>query len=201
MPYRQQKNATTTTFDFEAERLLYEVEDPSGRHRFVVPYEAVPSETGELVEKNTWFRNVGLLWLLLGVVSVGFGALDGSLRAGDVGSLFWLVLGAITYGLYLWWQTTYTVYDTPRGRVFVIRDGQHDRIVAELAERKRTFLREHFGALDPTEQPEAELRKFAWLREEGAISEEEFEEIRQHIRQRGHHGATGNLWGPGLSLN
>ena len=178
MDYRQKKNATTTEFTFEADKLRYSVEDSSGRNGFSVPYEEFPNEAGELVEKNPWYRNVAVLWMLLGAVAMAFNYVE----SGEVGGVFWLVLGLITYGIYRYKKTEYSVFNTAYGRVFVIKDKDHDAIVDEIRSRKRSILRERFGTIDFNNPPEVELRKFQLLKEEGAISEEEYEKVCQQIK-------------------
>lgn len=178
MNYRQKKGATKTQFDLGAERLQYSVEDSSGKANFALDYEDLPNETSEFVEKNTWYRNVGVLWMLLGLCFMGYDFI----QTGEIGGYFWLVVGMITYGVYLFRQTEFTVFATTRGPIYVVKDDTHDQIIEDLHTRKADVLRQRYGAFNPNNEPEIELRKFRWLNEEGAISDEEYDTVVQQIR-------------------
>jgi len=178
MNYRQKKGSTKTQFDLGTERLQYSVEDSSGKANFALDYEDLPNEASELVEKNTWYRNVGVLWMLLGVFYMGYDFI----QTGEIGGYFWLLVGMATYGFYMLRQTEFTVLSTPRGQVFVVKDDNHDRIIEDLRTRKAETLRQRYGAFNPNNEPEIELRKFRWLNEEGAISDEEYDTVVQQVR-------------------
>lgn len=187
--FKQKQSGTKTAFEFRPTALRYSVEDAGGQGTFSVPYEEIPSEAGELTERNAWFRNVAYLWMLIGVVSIVLHVSE----HGELGGGFWLLIGGITYAVYRFKTVTYTVYDTRYGRVFVIRDKHHDRIVAELGERRAGALRSRFATVDAGNEPEDEVRKFEWLREEGAISDAEFEDYVRQIRL-GLGTSGGNAW-------
>jgi hypothetical protein len=55
----------------------------------------------------------------------------------------------------------------------VIRDAKHDAIVDELVQRRRACYRSRYATVDPTNSPELEERRFAWLHEHDIISNDE----------------------------
>lgn len=63
----------------------------------------------------------------------------------------------------------------------MIRDGKHDDIVEEIEQRRRACFRSRYATVDPTNSPETEERRFAWLHEHEIISNEEHAAAMQQI--------------------
>lgn len=57
------------------------------------------------------------------------------------------------------------------------------RFLDALYEARARQLRDRYMDIDLENSPEEEIRKFAWLRQEEALSEAEFTEIREKILQ------------------
>ena len=169
MKIEQKKFSAKTSFSFEDDGITYEVRDASGATAFRTDYEDVSFETSFFEERNVWFRNVGYIWLVIG-------GLQMALRFQDTGKLIpsiWLFLGIAFAVAYFWRRIGYTIFDTPKGRILVIRDGKHDQVVAEIVQRRRACFRSRYATVDVDSSPEAEERRFAWLHEHQIISDEE----------------------------
>lgn len=91
-----------------------------------------------------------------------------------------LILCAIGLALRPFLRKDYTVLPTTAGNIVIARRGDHDRIIAQLEERRLAALKK-LAVIDPMGQPWTEVKKFRWLRDQGAISNEEFRAYAQTI--------------------
>jgi hypothetical protein len=66
----------------------------------------------------------------------------------------------------------------------VIRDSQHQTIIDEIMKRRHDLLRRKHAAVDPLNATGAESRKFRWLREEGVISDQEYNDAVARLAAR-----------------
>lgn len=170
MEFTQKRMATSIRFDFGPTELRYFVRDNSGERESVVDYANLSGTTRRVFEKNIWLRNVGLLWCVIGAISVATAVSAGML---GVGSLFWLGLGIGCVAAFYLTQSRYTVFDTEAGAVFVLEDKQVETIVSEMKARRRARLLALYGDYNPANPIEQEQRRFDWLVKEQALSREE----------------------------
>lgn len=77
-------------------------------------------------------------------------------------------------------KTVYTSIPVRNGKVLVLQDKRHAEVIEALESRRVRFYRK-LAVIDPRNPPAIELRKFTWLKEQGVISEEEFETFRQKL--------------------
>lgn len=91
-----------------------------------------------------------------------------------------LVCCAIGYGLRRVLRRAYTVLPTSAGNLLIVKDAQHDRILTELQARRVAALRKSI-VINPALPPWMEVKRFKCLREDGIISDEEFETYRERI--------------------
>jgi len=165
-------------FRFREDELDYMVKDTNGRVFFSVPYREVPKDSSELEERNGWFRNVGMLWVLIGIVQITHRVYETGNLAGSI----WLTLGLICFGVYWFAKTRFTVLPTEKGTIFVIQNKDHKRILNEMSRRRKKQFLYCFGEIDFENDPEDEARKFHWLRSEAVITEEELSSYLNKIR-------------------
>ena len=85
-------------------------------------------------------------------------------------------------------KSEYTVIDSVKGSVAILRDKHHDSILGELQRRRIAQLRLNFSEIDFNNDLDSELRKHAWLRQEGVISREEYAYVEGLLRR--HHDKT-----------
>lgn len=97
--------------------------------------------------------------------------------------LFGLVCCGIGYGLRCLLKKEYTVLVTQVGKLTIAKDRQHDEIVKELQARRLAALRRAV-VVSRLLPPWVEVKKFKWLRDEGVITDEDFETYRSHILSR-----------------
>ncbi|HNR77302.1 MAG TPA: hypothetical protein PKM48_09245 [Parvularculaceae bacterium] len=170
MEFTQKRFANNIKLTFGDTELTYWIRDNSGEREEHIDYANLPHSSRKVFEKNIWLRNVGLIWCVLGVISIGL-AIAGS-RAWS-GSGLWLLLGACCLAFYRFSQTSYTVLDTSEGPIYVMEDKQHDDIMHELTGRRVARLFKLYGAFNADNSIEQERQKYAWLVKEKVISREE----------------------------
>lgn len=169
MEINQQKNSNRVRYVFGEDALDYLVEDGSGSRSFSVPYSEISRDRQTLVERNLWLRNVGLLWIALGVVMSALSL------TGDAGLKvsFWLWIGLACYGVYHFRSTRFTIVPTERGNLLVIDGADGERILHEIATHRAAFLRREYDFLPEGESPEQHRGRFKWLHREGVLSDDE----------------------------
>lgn len=182
MNLSQKKFSNRTNFKFGDDSLEYTVKDKSGSHTFSVEYGAIASGSGEIEERNAWYRNVGFFWILIGA----FVILSRYTDTGEIRGSMWLTLGIICFALYWSLKTTYTTLDSEKGRILIIKDSSHDEIKETIETRRKEQWFRWYGTIDYGNDPEKEIGKFRWLLDRDAISEERFLDCRSQILD--HHG-------------
>ena len=173
LAFSQKRLSNRLRFTFREEDLEHRLEDASHAHEFRVPYDALPFTHTEFTEKFEALRGLTFVWLFL--------ALLNALRAlGDlsfgVAALVLLALAGASWLGYRRLSATFFVMDTEQGRIMVLHDGQEERIMGEMAQRRRDALLAEYGAVDHDGDPERERAKFAWLRDRGVLTEDEYQE-------------------------
>ncbi|WP_244595986.1 hypothetical protein [Pseudidiomarina aestuarii] len=87
----QKKDSIKHTFSFHDEHFNFAYQEKLGSGDTDVEYADFPQKSSVQIEQNEWLRNVGYLWVLLGIFQIGYAIYsDGSLS----GKGFWLVVGA-----------------------------------------------------------------------------------------------------------
>lgn len=178
MEIAQRRNANRIRYVFEETSLQYQLQDGSGSRSFSVDYTDISRDRQTLVERNDWLRNVGLLWLALGVVMTAIKWIGGE---GGVPSL-WLFIGAGCYTVYRLRSTPFTILPTSKGNLLVIDNVDGGRILDEIATRRSAAYRAEYDFFPEGETPAQHRRRFKWLHEEGALSDEELRERLERVQ-------------------
>ena len=172
MDISQKSFSNKTRFEFGEENLGFTVEDKSGSQSFIVAYGSIPTDVGMIEEKNIWYRNVGLLWSLIGFFIMA----QSYLSHGELIGSFWFILGIGCLIVYWVVKTRYTVIDTQKGRLFIINNEQRDIIMEEIDTRRKGQWYSWYGTINFENQPSNEINKYIWLLEKDVISEKEYNE-------------------------
>lgn len=170
MQIQQKKLGHEHTFTFEDEYVNVAYKDRTGSSDIDVPYASIPDKTSIRIESNEWIRNVGYLWLAIGVFQVSFAVVSDRPLTGTG---FWALMGTVCLLWYRFRQVQFTVLQSDHGDLFIIKGDQHDRILEELKSRRIQCLRKLYGEIDFSNDFRHELEKFRWLEKAGAISPEE----------------------------
>jgi len=170
MEFRQQRFATHLTFNFGETELKYRVKDNSGDAEFEIDYRDIPSRTRTVFERNTWLRNVGFLWCIIGVVEVALAFYNHQLT---VFSSFWLPIGAGCLAFYAFSQKTYTAIDTSSGMMVILKDKQHDEILGLVRENRKKAMLSWYRGMDFEGDMQREIQAVEWLKKENVLTKDE----------------------------
>jgi hypothetical protein len=172
MEIAQKRDASRTSYVFHEDRVEYSWKDSSGSRSFSVPYTEISRDRQGLTERNVWFRNAGILWLLIGGVQL---AATWSGTQSARGGL-WLILGAACVAVYRFRAISYTILPSEKGNLLVIDDADGRRILEEIEKRRAAQFRGEYDFFPQGDSPEQLRNRFNWLHREGALSEEELQQ-------------------------
>ncbi|MBO1254994.1 hypothetical protein J3L16_04740 [Alteromonas sp. 5E99-2] len=170
MEFIQKKISATHTFTFNEEYLNFAYKEKSGQGDFDINYADIPTKASIQIEQNEWLKNVGLLWIAIGILQVGYALY---LQAPLSGKGFWIPIGILCLTWAVFTKIKYSVFKTEKGNIFVIHDKKHDDIVAEFKSRKKMQLIKWYGDVNPENDLNTEINKFNWLAEQNVLSRDE----------------------------
>jgi hypothetical protein len=165
----QRRAGANTFFEFGEESLRYGLDDGSASRTWTIEYAELAVERERFVERNTWWRNVGAIWVVLGLV---FTALDWT-DTKVFGLSIWLPIGAACLVWYAMRIRRFVVVASPRANVLVIDDASAAAILAEIDRRRAAQLRDRFDYLSPDESPEQQRHRVLWLQRQGSLDDHE----------------------------
>lgn len=174
LTFRQKRLSNRVWFTFRDDELEYRFEDASHARKFRLDYRELPFTHTEYTEKFEALRGLAFVWLFLAGLN-GLRAVGGDLGF-IVAAVVLVLLAGLSWLGYRKLAATFTVIDTEHGRMLAIHDDQHDRLMGELAQRRRDAFLAEFGDVDGDNDPEEERRKFAWLRDRGVLTEDEYQQ-------------------------
>lgn len=172
MEIAQKRNANRTRYVFGEREVEYHLQDSSGSRSFSVAYTDLSRDRQTLVERNPWLRNAGLFWIVLGAVLTVVQWFQDARIAPSV----WLFVGAIAYAAYRLRSTPFVIVPSDKGNLLVIDDDAGQRILGELASRRAAAYRAEYDFFPEGESPEQHRRRFNWLHQQGALTDEELRE-------------------------
>lgn len=179
MDISQKRDSSRTRYVFHDDRVEYAWKDSSGSRSFSVPYTEISRDRQTLTERNVWFRNAGVLWLLIGGVQL---AVTWSASSGPHGWL-WLVLGAACVAVYRFRDTRYVILPSDKGNLLVIDNDDGKRILDELERRRARQFREEYDFFPEGDSPQQLRNRFNWLHREGALSDDELQQRLARIEE------------------
>lgn len=165
----QKRAGAKTFFDFGEESLRYGLDDGSASRTWTIEYAELSVERERFVERNTWWRNVGAIWVVLGAVLT---SMDWA-KTQVLGLSIWLPLGA---GCLVWYAMRirrFIVVASPCANVLVIDDASAAAILAEIDRCRAAQLRDRFDYLSPDESPEQQRHRVLWLQRQGSLDDHE----------------------------
>ncbi|RJG48386.1 hypothetical protein [Motilimonas pumila] len=170
MEFVQKKGSTKHTFIFKDDFFNFAYKEKSGSGDIDFNYGDLPEKSSVKIEENEWLRNVGYLWCGLGVA---FSVYDSYNLAALTINSFWIVTGALCVLWAFFTKVTYTVFQTERGNIYVMKDKKHDAVVDELTARRKKQLLSWYGDINPNNELESEIDKFKWLVKQNVMTDEE----------------------------
>ncbi|MEO1658049.1 MAG: hypothetical protein AAFR65_10025 [Pseudomonadota bacterium] len=178
--FSQKKRDERYELKFEDEEIVFNGND--GQSTWVVrqQYEQVPFDSSTFQAKNTWFRNVGFIWLAIGTLQIFAWLPEASLTSFP---FLWPALGAGFVTAFYLLQRKYTFFDSDAGRIVVLQDEQHDEIVTEIEQRRNEQILSRYGQVLIDNDPERERSRFKFLLDRGVIDEPRYNEALREIEQ------------------
>lgn len=206
--FDQRAYAFTAAFKFEARHLEYSADD-GAQTSFNLLYSDIPPKA----ECRTWRKNdtvigivfcmgavLGMALLNLHAASGWYDGPEGARRVAQSALLYLPLLGLLVWTAHMRTRKEFTIVPTAKGQMRILHDASHDRILAEMQERRHAALRAQ-AVIDQYNSPESELKKFAWLKEQGAITEREYEMFRHKLTEAISHPAQRHYRPPGETLH
>jgi hypothetical protein len=172
MKFIQKKKSNKHTFTLHDDYFNFAYEDKSGAGDTDFNYADMPEKASIKIEQNEWLRNVGYLWIMLGIFQHGYAIYT---EESISGKGFWIVIGTVCVICAYFSKVKYSVFHSERGNIFIIQDKNHDEIIEQLYARKKSQLLKWYGDVNPDNELENEISKFNWLVDQGVLTKEESE--------------------------
>lgn len=179
MTITQKKASNKITFQFEEDCFQYTLEDKSAKISFSVDYDTFPVKHHTQEERQAYFRNVGVVWLVIAAFDMASRMLGSAPSFKFSILLFPGIAFLIYYRLSI---TPFLVFDSPCGRVFVIANKQAESILKEIHTRRIAQIRSRYARLIDASQPERESARFEALLRENIITQDEFDDLMIDLR-------------------
>lgn len=171
------------------DRHLSFMQDDGALSAFNIWYRDLPhvSEYRKFSKSETYGAIVFAAGMILAIAYLNHHASDnyftgdaGLMRLGVAAAIFLPLLVGLVYLTQRYTRKAFTIIPVSKGMIRVLQDAQHDDILEQIQRRRIQALREH-AVINHLNAPQAELKKFAWLKEQGAITGNEFENFRRLI--------------------
>jgi hypothetical protein len=180
MIIEQKRFSNKCIFEFLEDYLRYTIREKGNETTYNVTYDSIKlHDFGSLVERNTWYRNAGLLWVAIGIIFSVIQFLQNQTFAISI----WIWIGLLCLTVFWFTKSEFSTLQAFEGTLYVIKDKKHDQIIEELKERRRSSLFTMYGLIDYTNDFEEEIEKFRWLLQEKSITKEHFEEVKTKIKK------------------
>ncbi len=175
----QKKSKNKFTFSFGQETFNYAYEGSAGKGDIDIYYGNLPKKCSESIEQNEWLRNVGFLWIVIGVFQSAYGSFTKGTFYLDP---MWLLIGGGCLAWAIMSKVTYTIYRVEEGNILIIQDKQHDIIVNELLKRRKEQLLSWYADINMENELASEINKFKWLAEQEVLSEDESKQKIEEVK-------------------
>ncbi|WP_028577819.1 hypothetical protein [Desulfomicrobium escambiense] len=177
MNITQRSYSTTITFDFEQDALTYTRVDAYGSHSFQLPYGSIGMDPRMTSERNGTLFSGAILLSAWGMAQAAYTMIRGDL----LGAIFMLP-GGLCFLLHAALKTNITSLSSDEGEIAIMHDGNFERIMSEIRERRKKQLLDWYGNIDFGNDPEEEIQKFEWLHSQRIITSDQLQRIVNTIR-------------------
>jgi hypothetical protein len=123
------------------------------------------------VARHDWSRfRFGLLLSLVGVAAMASQTyVDGAHAA----AWFWLAPAALAFAGFVFSRNHFRVFQASGSPVWIIEGDDSIEIIAEIQRRRRNRIKEVYGPLNLSNEPELEINKIEWLVLEAVFTREQ----------------------------
>lgn len=165
----QKRFSNATRFALGKDDFEYELRTEGSVRTYRLEYSELTSERESLVDRNPWWRNVGLIWMVLGALMAVAKFVDTQTVTLPV----WLWLGAICYGVYHFRVIRFHIIPAERCSVLIIDNASGQEILRELESRRAAQLRARYDFISRSEHPDQQRSRFHWLGKQGVLDANE----------------------------
>jgi hypothetical protein len=177
MELSQRNFRNKTRFEFEKDSLTYILKSEATTLSFTVMYDEISTDRSDYQTKSTSARNFGILLIIVGIVHVGLQFMQSGSLAGSI----WFALCGFLFLVYVVTKTNYSILQTEKYSIMIIKDANHDKIYNEIVSRRKKLLFSKYGEINYDNDPGYEINKFIWLKNQKIISETDLEAIAKKI--------------------
>jgi hypothetical protein len=179
----QKSKFTTKIFEIDRDGIIYTEKKPFTQSKYKIPFERIKDEEiyATLCDKG---------WLLMTII---FGLMTGIVMLANIADYaYWLTYLMLSLlGLFLFWKSkiTYYVIDCNEDEELAFFENkptrhEYEQFVEELKQTRKEYLLNSYIRrinYDKVEDPTYELSSLAQLKENGYITDEEFEQVKKEI--------------------
>lgn len=178
---RQRQGFCAASFEFGERELTYTFDNARSKAGGIVPYHKLPERWSFREVRLWWFRYVAVFYLTLCTLTttayMGVGDIEMAVGALYVATMMFLVV-CLWALLRMPVATTTFALNPP---LVVLHNRKFDEVMEELSLRRREGMRRKLMEVNLTRPYYEEAGKFSWLREEGVVSEEEYQQARAQL--------------------
>lgn len=200
LTFEQKAFRTVIGLRFWPARLDYAVINCKGEKvSFSVAYEDLPARGDYKIIKPqlSLVTGQGIVLTLMTIALLAAFPQDAGEMLINMSALSLLLIGATLILQRKFLQRSFTALPLRENILLVLQDGQHEKIIAEIESRRRASLKK-LARIEPGKPVPAELKKFAWLRGQGVITDAEFAHFR--ARLLGHSERYGTMITPDVPV-
>ena len=172
-------------FDFGDKMLTYRIEDEKARAGMTILYESIGTDKSLQSYREKSPAYLGLIFLGAAVISLISHPAHGPHAPLYILEWILVALGWACLITARFTKFDSTVIGTPLGKIIVFEREGKQQIIDEIFRRRSAELRRKYLAIDFLNEPKNEIGKYRWLKNEGVISEDEFNTAIEKITAAG----------------
>lgn len=165
----QRRFFSATRYTLGKEDFEYQLRTEGSVRTYRMEYSELSAERESLLDRNPWWRNVGVVLIAFG----GLLAFTGASESVAPPPQIWLCLGALCMAVYRFSAIRFQIIPAERCSVLVIDDASGAEVLRELESRRATQLRARYDFISRSEHPDQQRSRFHWLSKQGVLDANE----------------------------
>jgi len=185
---KQKKFGVQLLFHFGDDKLTRTLSDYSGENQFSVFYDAIDIDDISLLTVNKSQRFLRFLIIITIGLSFILASTKGNHLVADVcgvlivGSFLALIIAHCLKLLTIKYTMLRIPNRTGTNTIQIIHDKNHDLILQEIKTRRIARMRKLYAGINFANDPNKEMQKFLWLRNNAIINELEYREAMEKLK-------------------
>ena len=173
MIFNQKKNGWNLNFEFKENELVYSLVTSTEKSKTKISYLEITGDSWEHIRRNEWYRNVGLLWLVIGIYMNVVMYLDIKSLAPSI----WLILGVVMLVIYKVREINFLVLGAGSNNILIIKDSSCEEIYNLLLEKRKDSVLKTYGSINFDNPLDVEVGQFKILLDQEFIDKKKYEEV------------------------